>query len=52
MSNSTGGGGGPQGELQLLERVFFRLGMAETDEQLQVSNNQIHMFAGFFSLEY
>ena len=48
MSNSTGGGGGPQGELQLLERVFFRLGMAETDEQLQVSNNQIHMFAGFF----
>ena len=27
-----------QGELQLLERVFFRLGMAETDEQLQVGH--------------
>ena len=33
--SQSGGGGGPQGELQLLERVFMRLGMAETDEQLQ-----------------
>ena len=24
-----------KGELQLLERVFLRLGVAETDEQLQ-----------------
>ena len=35
---STSGGGAPtqaQDELQLLERVFLRLGLAETDEQLQ-----------------
>jgi len=32
---SGGGGAGPQGELQLLERVFLRLGHAETDDQLQ-----------------
>jgi len=35
--SSGGGGGAPQAqdELQLLERVFLRLGSAETDEQLQ-----------------
>ena len=37
---SAGGGGGPgqaQDELQLLERVFLRLGAADTDEQLQAA---------------
>ena len=33
----SGGGGQAQDELQLLERVFLRLGSAETDEQLQAA---------------
>ena len=42
MSGAGGSGGGApplqaQDELQLLERVFLRLGLAETDEQLQES---------------
>ena len=37
------GGGGPgqaQDELQLLERVFLRLGSADTDQQLQAAINK------------
>ncbi len=34
---------GMQDELQLLERVFIRLGLAETDEQLQVGEPAGHV---------
>jgi hypothetical protein len=34
---------GLQDELQLLERVFIRLGLAETDEQLQVGEPDGHV---------
>ena len=40
MSAGGGGPGQAQDELQLLERVFLRLGSADTDQQLQAAINK------------